>query len=351
MVALLLGLVALVPGAALAQGPQLRLMTVAVAPGQPATLVLTGTPGDHFAVGGSTVGAGSSVGGVALAMGPDVVLIEQGQLDGAGQATIQFVPPFLGTTCDRYYVQAGTSPSAAFAPLALTAGQIVLNADLAGVIVGPVGPVGPQGPQGPSGSQGPAGTNGRDGATGPQGPAGAHGLDGAAGGIGPRGSQGLQGPQGPQGPQGATGLQGPSGAQGLVGATGSQGIQGIQGPIGPSDVYVNQPEAPVALVQDVETTVVALKLSAGSYLLQAHLTLDYGAKNSTLVCTFSSGDTVLSVAPMRATSHRDTTVSFGRAIVLEKPDSITVTCLADDGESLVSYPMLAAVLVGSVTAQ
>ncbi len=231
-------------------------------------------------------------------MGADVVVIGQGRLDAAGQATVQFVPPFLGTTCDRYYVQAGTSSSPAFALLALTAGQIVLNADLAGVIAGPQGPAGP---------------------------------------LGAAGSQG---------PQGLTGPQGPAGTNGSVGATGSQGIQG---PTGPSDVYVNQPEASVALVQDVETTVWAIKLSAGSYLLQAHMIPDYGAKNSNLVCSLYSGAVVLSVAPIRADSHRDTTVSFTRAIVLDSSAAITVTCLAADSDALATYPMLAAVKVGSVT--
>jgi Collagen triple helix repeat (20 copies) len=338
----LLWLAALVPGAALAQGPQLRLATVAVVPGQPATLVLTGNPGDHFAVGGSAVSAGWSADGMALALGADAVLLGQGRLDGAGQATLRFVPPFLGTTYDRYYVQAGTSPSPVFAPLALTAGQVVLNADLAGVIAGPAGPAGPQGPQGLTGSQGAAGIPGIDGARGPQGPTGARGLDGAAGGVGP------QGAQGPQGPQGPTGSQGPAGPPGLTGASGSPGIQG---PIGPSDVYVNQPESSVPLVSGVGTTVLALKLSAGSYLLQAHMTLEYGTKNSALACTLLSGETVLSVASMHADSHRDTTLALSRAIVLPSSGTVTVTCLADDDESRASYPTLAAVMVGSVTAQ
>ena len=104
-------------------------------------------------------------------------------------------------------------------------------------------------------------------------------------------------------------------------------------------------------MQDVETTVLALKLSAGSYLLQAHMILDYGAKNSNLVRSLYSGASVLSVAAMRAVSHRDTTVSLARAIVLDSSAAITVTCLADDSDSLASYPMLAAVKVGSVTTQ
>ncbi len=340
MFVFLLWLAALVPGAALAQGPQLRLETVAVVPGQPATLVLTGNPGDHFAVGGSVVNAGWSANGIALALGADAVLIGRGQLDGAGQARLRFVPPFQGTTYDRYYVQAGTSPSPVFAPLALTAGQIVLNGDLAGVVAGPAGP------QGLTGSQGPAGIPGIDGARGPQGPTGPRGLDGAAGGIGPQGSQGLQGPQGPQGPQGTTGLQGPAGPQGLTGASGSPGIQGA---IGPSDVFVHQPESAVPLVSGVDTTVLTLKLSAGSYLLQAHMTLEYGAKNSALACTLLDGETVLSAASMHTTSHRDTTVALSRALVLSSSGSVTVTCLADDDESRAFYPTLAAVRVGSVT--
>ena len=150
---------------------------------------------------------------------------------------------------------------------------------------------------------------------------------------------------------GPQGLIGPAGAAGTNGLTGATGPEGIQGPAGPSDVEVNQPEAPVTLVQDVETTILTLKLSAGSYLLQAHMTLDYGAKNTNLVCALYRDDKVLSVAPMRAGSTRDTTLSLARAIVLESSSTITVSCLADDSESLASYPMLAAVKVGSVTTQ
>jgi hypothetical protein len=104
-------------------------------------------------------------------------------------------------------------------------------------------------------------------------------------------------------------------------------------------------------VRDVETTVLTLNLTAGSYLLQASMMLDNGGKNINLVCTLYDGATVLSVAPMRADANRDTTVSLTRTRVLAAPATITMRCLVDDTESVASYRTLAAVRVGSVTTQ
>ena len=131
-------------------------------PGQTATVVVSGTPGDFVALAGSAVGAGLSAGGAALALGADIVVLRQGQLDATRQTIFRFVPPFLGATSDRYDIQAGASPNASFSPLSLSGGRIVLNADLAGVLIGPrgadgePGPVGPRGPAGPDGPVGPA---------------------------------------------------------------------------------------------------------------------------------------------------------------------------------------------------
>lgn len=167
-----------------------------VRPGAGVTLTVNGPPGHQFAVIASTVGAGMSFAGVALAVGSDLSIVAAGVLDGTGTAIVPFTPPFLFTTLDRFYVQAVTSPSAAFSPLSASPGVVLRNDDLLSGVTGPAGPAGP------TGSVGPPGASGVTGATGPQGPAG---------------SQGPQGPQGPQGAAGATGPQGPAGPSGLVG--------------------------------------------------------------------------------------------------------------------------------------
>ncbi len=118
------------PIAAQAQ-PVLTVSTVAVPPGSPVSVTVQGVPGRHFAVIGSATNAGFSYGGVALSVGHDVVILAHGVLNGTGAAVVPIVPPFQGTTLDRYYLQAVTSPSASFVPLEASAGRVVRNRDSA----------------------------------------------------------------------------------------------------------------------------------------------------------------------------------------------------------------------------
>ncbi len=150
-----------------------------VRPGAGVTLTVSGPPGHQFAVIASTVGAGMSFAGVALAVGSDLSIVAAGVLDGTGTAIVPFTPPFLFTTLDRFYVQAVTSPSAAFSPLSASPGVVLRNDDLLSGVTGPAGPAGP------TGSVGPPGASGVTGATGPQGPAGPSGLMGYYNGAGP----------------------------------------------------------------------------------------------------------------------------------------------------------------------
>lgn len=111
--------------------PTLSSSSVVVTPGAAVTLTVTGTAGQQFAIIGSTVGSGFSYGGTALGVGPDVVIIAQGVIGGTGNVAVGFAPPFLGSTLDRYYVQAVTSASPAFVPLEASTGLILKNADAA----------------------------------------------------------------------------------------------------------------------------------------------------------------------------------------------------------------------------
>lgn len=158
-----------------------------IMPGASVTATVTGPPGQFFAVAGSATNAGYSFGGVPLPLGPDVVVLHIGVIDGTGHATVAVTPPFIGTSLDRYYLMAACSPSASFLPPTPSTSIVVRNGDLVGSVVGPPGPTGPQGPVGPTGPAGPAGPTG------------------------------LTGPIGPMGPTGATGLQGPQGAPGVSG--------------------------------------------------------------------------------------------------------------------------------------
>lgn len=111
--------------------PGLTLATDIAAPGQTVAATVNGTPGHSFAVIGSSVGSGFAFAGVSLAVGPDVVILGVGTLDGSGRAVVGVRPPFAGTTLDRFYVQAVTSASASFVPLQASPGRIIRNADVA----------------------------------------------------------------------------------------------------------------------------------------------------------------------------------------------------------------------------
>ena len=144
------------PATALAQ-TGISVSSSVVSPGQAITVTVTGVAGRHFAVIGSSVGAGFSFGGVALRVGPDVRILAVGVLPDGGSASVAVTPPFAGTTLDRFYLQAATSTSPSFASLVASEGVILRNADVVGGGVGPQGPPGPPGPAGPQGVQGPAG--------------------------------------------------------------------------------------------------------------------------------------------------------------------------------------------------
>lgn len=203
--------------------PTLTASTTTATPGAAVTLTVTGIPGQQFAVLGSSVGAGLAYGGVNLAVGSDMVILALGSIGGTGSVAVTFTPPFAGSTLDRYYVQAATSPSAAFIPIAVSPSVVLRNNDVIGGAIGTPGPAGPTGPPGPAGAAGPAGP------AGPTGPTGALGLTGAPGPTGPAGAVGAAGPSGPSGP---------AGLAGATGATGLQGPQGVQGPTGPSGAAV-----------------------------------------------------------------------------------------------------------------
>ena len=93
-------------------------------PGVAVTLTVTGTAGQSFAVVGSNTWAGFSYAGVDLGVGPDLQILGTGVLNGSGQGTLSFTPPFPAE--DRYYVQAVTSDNG-FATITPTGRLTILN--------------------------------------------------------------------------------------------------------------------------------------------------------------------------------------------------------------------------------
>lgn len=153
--------------ASAAAQPQVTLSSTVVTPGESVRITVTGAPGAFYALLGSSVDDGESFARERLKVRHDVTIVATGTLDGAGQATLNVTPPFLGTVLDRFYFEAATSFSPRFDTLDSSAPAIVRNGDL---VKGLEGPPGPQGPAGPTGAAGPAGPTGSQGLTGPRGP-------------------------------------------------------------------------------------------------------------------------------------------------------------------------------------
>ena len=80
-VALVLGLTALA-GPAMAQ-PTLGASATTVTPGAAVTVTITGTPGQQYALLGSSVGAGMAYAGVNLGVGADFVILSVGAINDA----------------------------------------------------------------------------------------------------------------------------------------------------------------------------------------------------------------------------------------------------------------------------
>ena len=117
-----------------------------VTPGTATTVTITGAPGEYFAVVGSSAGAGFAYAGVQFSVGGDVRILAMGQLT-ANQVLLAIVPPFVGSSLDRYYIQVATSASPNFAPLLQVApGHVLVNGDLSSLAADRPGwPGGPRG--------------------------------------------------------------------------------------------------------------------------------------------------------------------------------------------------------------
>jgi hypothetical protein len=218
---------------AAAQAPAATVSASVVTPGAASAVTVTGVPGHYFALVGSTTNAGFTYAGVPFALGTDIRILATGNLDGTGKAVVNVVPPFVGSSLDRYYIQAVTSTSPSYVPLQTAAGNVLVNGDLAGLAAsGVAGPAGPTGATGAAGAAGPAGAVGPAGPTGAAGGAGAQGAAGADGAVGPQGLAGATGPQGAAGADGADGVAGLQGAPGPHGPAGADGSPGVQGPAG-----------------------------------------------------------------------------------------------------------------------
>ena len=361
-------------------------------PGAAVPVTITGQPGEFYVLAGSSMRSGMSHGGVALEIGPDYVILAQGVLDTTGTIVVNVVPPFMTTSLDRYYLQAATSPNPDYLPPQVSAGRLILNADISGNgpagldgsegPQGPVGPAGPEGPAGPAGaagSAGPAGAQGLQGDPGPAGPAGPAGPQGMtgdpgqAGAAGPQGLQGDPGPAGVAGPQGLQGDPGPAGAagpQGLVGPTGPGGPQGPIGPIGPQGpIGPIGPQGPsgdstttfsylsgvvaVSTAPDLAVVVNTLTLPAGSYVFtgKASLTQTGGpGAAADVTCTIqnttSAEEWDVTTVNVNSTRPDQAIVHYAATLSGTGPFTIDMVCVASGTNVSAARRALSAIRVG-----
>jgi hypothetical protein len=147
--------------------PQVSLSQTVVTPGETIAVSIAGAPGASFALIGSTTDNGGSFAHESLKLERDAAVLTTGILDGAGQATVNVKPPFLGSVLDRFYFQAVTSFSPKFLTVESSTSAVVRNGDLVKGLEGPPGPIGPTGATGATGEKGATGATGPAGERGP----------------------------------------------------------------------------------------------------------------------------------------------------------------------------------------
>jgi hypothetical protein len=137
-------------------------------------------------------------------------------------------------------------------------------------IQGAKGDPGAPGVAGPKGDTGAPGAAGADGAPGAKGDKGDRGDPGAAGTPGVKGDTGSPGAAGADG---APGAKGDAGAPGAAGTPGAAGAKGDTGARGPSDVWVRSTNFSFLQTSGTLRTLLTLTLPAGTYLINAFMTI------------------------------------------------------------------------------
>ncbi|MFN7979842.1 MAG: hypothetical protein U0P30_17035 [Vicinamibacterales bacterium] len=107
-----------------AQAQTLTPGNYVIGSGGSTTFALNGTAGAQFALISSSTNNGFSYAGVSLFAGTDVQIVGVGVLDGAGQASVPFTPPFPAR--DRIYVQAVFTNNG-FASITPSNGVVLVN--------------------------------------------------------------------------------------------------------------------------------------------------------------------------------------------------------------------------------
>jgi hypothetical protein len=159
------------------------------------------------------------------------------------------------------------------------------------------------------------GDTGSTGAPGTNGPSGANGTNGT------NGTDGTNGANGPNGPNGANGIDGTNGTDGIDGTNGTDGIDGTIAPLSATAGLTALPTA------SPPTTVVALAIPAGSYVVLAKTQLSHTGAGDTVDCVLKAGAASIDRVSMKTLpALAGIPVSLQAVTVTTSPSQLSVEC-------------------------
>lgn len=149
----------------------------------------------------------------------------------------------------------------------------------------------------------------------------AKGVVGERGDIGSTGAPGANGANGPNGPNGANGIDGTDGADGIDGTNGADGIDGTIAPLSATAGLTALPTA------TPPTTVVALAVPAGNYVVLAKTQLSHTGAGDTVDCVLKAGAASIDRVSMKTLpALAAIPVSLQAVTVTTSPSQLSVEC-------------------------
>ncbi len=149
----------------------------------------------------------------------------------------------------------------------------------------------------------------------------AGGVVGERGDTGSTGAPGTNGANGPNGPNGANGIDGTNGTDGIDGTNGTDGIDGTIAPLSATAGLTALPTA------SPPTTVVALAVPAGNYVVLAKTQLSHTGAGDTVDCVLKAGATSIDRVSMKTLpALAAIPVSLQAVTVTTSPSQLSVEC-------------------------
>lgn len=147
------------------------------------------------------------------------------------------------------------------------------------------------------------------------------GVAGEKGDIGSTGAPGTNGANGPNGPNGANGIDGTDGSDGIDGTNGTDGIDGTIAPLSATSGLTALPTA------SPPTTVVALTVPAGNYVVLAKTQLSHTGAGDTVDCVLKAGATGIDQVSMKTLpALAAIPVSLQAVTMTTSPSQLSVEC-------------------------